>query len=411
MTREPGRRVRSAVAWCAGWALLAAACGGDDPDSSATATTGTGTTGTGTTDTGTTDTGTTDTGTTDTGTIETGAIMTTEPATGESVASTTMESTQAPAVTAAATTTSPTTLAPSPTPTPELQPPTITELIESGKVLNIAHAGGDQDSPHSTMYAFAQAVLAGADMLEMDIRVTADGEIVVHHDADTTKTANATLVVADTDLTALQALDNAYWFSPECWPCRDLPDESYVFRGVRTGDAPPPDGFTPDHFRIITLAELDEAFPAMPFDIEIKPEGAAGIAAAQVLADELDRLDRLDSTIVVSFDSSVVAAFHEAAPDVATSPGVDEMAAWLLAGTPLPDHHDVVQVPPMFDDIVVLSPEMLQLAAESGVAVWVWPNDASTQENQAFYESLVAMGVTGILAGRPAQASAAIAAG
>lgn len=321
-------------------------------------------------------------------------------------------STPAPATTEPpVTTAAPTTTETPATTAPDIRPPSITQLVESGKVLNIAHAGGDQDYPHSTMYAFAQAVAAGADMLEMDVWVTADGEIVVQHDADTTKTTNETLVVADTDLVTLQALDNAYWFSPECWPCQDLPDESYVFRGVRTGDVPPPEGFTPDDFRIITLAELSEAFPEMPFDIEIKPDAEAGAAVAAALAVELTRLDRLDSSIVVSFDSTVVAAFNAAAPEVATSPGVDEMAAWLLAGTPLPEYHDVVQVPPMYDEVVVLSPAMLQLAADSGVAVWVWPNDAGTQENQAFYESLVAMGVTGILAGRPAQATAAIAAG
>jgi len=275
-------------------------------------------------------------------------------------------------------------------------------------VLNIAHAGGDQDYPHSTMYAYAQSVADGANMLEMDVWLTADGEIIVQHDADTQKTTDQTLVVADTDLATLQALDNAYWFSPDCWPCQDLPAESYVFRGVRTGAVPPPAGFTPDDFRIITLAELSEAFPALPFDIEIKPTGEAGAVVARALADELARLDRLDSSIVVSFDSATVAAFHEAAPEVATSPGLDEMAAWLLAGTPLADYHDAVQIPPEYDGVVILKPETLQLAADSGVAVWVWPNDAGTQENQVFYESLVDMGVTGILAGRPAQATAAI---
>jgi glycerophosphoryl diester phosphodiesterase len=333
---------------------------------------------------------------------------TTSPATTSQA--TTSPETTSPATTSPATTVPPTTSpeTTSPAMTVPLNPPSIADLIASGNVLNIAHAGGDQDYPHSTMYAYAQSVADGANMLEMDVWLTADGVIIVQHDADTQKTTDQTLVVADTDLATLQALDNAYWFSPECWPCQDLPVESYVFRGVRTGEVPPPTGFGPDDFRIITLAELAAAFPHMPFDIEIKPSGEEGAAVAVALADELARLGRLESSIVVSFDSATVAAFHAAAPDVATSPGVDEMAAWLLAGTPLADYHDVVQIPPVYDDVVILKPETLQLAADSGVAVWVWPNDAGTQENQAFYESLVDMGVTGILAGRPAQATAAI---
>ena len=380
------RRFRGAAAGMT-LVMVAAACGGsDDPAADSAATTGV------------------------SATAPPRAAATTVPRTSPE---TTTPETTTPATTAPATTSPETTIPATTIPATTAPPPgpaTIADLIASGNVLNIAHAGGDQDYPHSTMYAYARSVADGADILEMDVWLTADGEIIVQHDADTQKTTEQTLVVADTDLATLQTLDNAYWFSPECWPCQDLPVESYVFRGVRTGESPPPAGFGPDDFRIITLAELSEAFPHMPFDIEIKPDGEAGAAVAQALAYELSRLGRLESSVVVSFDSATVAAFHEAAPDVATSPGLDEMAAWLLAGTPLADFHDVVQIPPMYDDIVVLRPETLQLAADAGVAVWVWPNDASTQENQSFYESLVDMGVTGILAGRPAQATAAIAA-
>ena len=288
-------------------------------------------------------------------------------------------------------------------------PPTVDELLAGGRVLNIPHAGGDQDFPHSTMYAFSEAVAAGADVLEFDIRVTADDVVVVHHDADTAKTTPESLVVAETDLATLQALDKAYWFSPECWPCQDRAEEEYVFRGVRTGDVEPPEGYTAEDFRMVTLAELDERFPEVPFDIEIKGEGAAGVRNAEALARALDDLGRTDSTVVVSFDSEIVAAFHEAAPDVATSPGVAEMTAWLLAGEPLADHHRVVQVPPAFDGVEVLSADSIAKAHADGLAVWVWMDSPADQENQAFYSSLVALGVDGIIAGRPAAAEAAIA--
>ncbi|HWL43396.1 MAG TPA: glycerophosphodiester phosphodiesterase family protein [Ilumatobacter sp.] len=311
------------------------------------------------------------------------------------------------APTASPTTAAPTTATPTTAPAPAA-PPTVDELLASGVVLNIAHAGGDQDHPHSTMYAFRQAVAAGADVLEMDVQLTGDGVLIVQHDADTVKTTEADLEVGETDLATLQALDNAYWFSPQCWPCHDLATDAYTFRGIRTGDVAPPDGFTPDDFRIITLAELSAAFPSLPFDIEIKGSGAAGLAVAAALATELVALDRLDSTVVASFDSEVIGAFHELAPSVDVSPGVTEMAAWLLGGAPLPEHYRIVQIPPFYDDIEVLSPANLETAAAAGVTIWVWPNDASTQENEDYYRELVAMGVGGIIAGRPAAATAAI---
>lgn len=319
---------------------------------------------------------------------------------GDDTESSSPDPTEAPTSTAAETTT--TTEAPA-------RPPTVDALLAGDRVLNIPHAGGDQDFPHSTMYAFAEAVEAGADVLEFDIWATADDVVVVHHDADTAKTTPESLVVAETDLATLQALDKGYWFSPECWPCQDRPEEEYVFRGVRTGDTEPPAGYGPDDFRMVTLAELNERFPEIPFDIEIKGEGAAGLRNAEALARTLVDIDRVDSTVVVSFDSDVIAAFHAAAPAVATSPGVAEMTAWLLADEPLADHHRVVQVPPAFEGVEVLNEASIAKAHADGLAVWVWMDTASEQENEAFYTSLVALGVDGLIAGRPAAAESAIA--
>lgn len=295
-----------------------------------------------------------------------------------------------------------------PTTTEPPAPPTVDELLAGDEVLNIPHAGGDQDHPHSTMYAFSESVAAGADVLEFDVWTTADGVVVVHHDADTAKTTPESLVVADTDLATLQALDKAYWFSPECWPCQDRPVEEYVFRGVRTGDVPPPDGYAPEDFRLVTLEELDEAFPEIPFDIEIKGEGEVGMRNAEALAAELERLDRVESSVVVSFDSAIISHFHEQAPEVATSPGVDEMTAWLLGGEPLADHHVTVQVPPVFDGVEVLTPANIEKAHADGLEVWVWMDTPREQENEAFYRSLIELGIDGIIAGRPGEAEAAI---
>ena len=60
------------------------------------------------------------------------------------------------------------------------------------KPLNIAHAGGDLESPHETMYAYRQAVAAGADMLEMDLRLSRDRQLMVIHDDTLDRTTNAT---------------------------------------------------------------------------------------------------------------------------------------------------------------------------------------------------------------------------
>jgi|GEM_PF-159084 len=278
--------------------------------------------------------------------------------------------------------------------------PTIDELLALDRPLNLAHAGGDQDYPHSTMYAFRQAAAAGVDLLEMDVRISADGVLVVHHDDDVFGTTGAEGVVAELTLAELQALDNAWWWSPTCWPCRDLADDDYPFRGMRTGDVEPPEGFSADDFRIETFRSVAEAFPTLALDVEIKNRGENSAAAIAALVADLDALDRRDSVVVVSFSSDVVAAFKEAAPDVATSPGTDEMIAWILGGEALGDH-PVVQVPPEYEGVPVLVEAFFTAVEEAGVEVWVWP-DSADQEEAGFYTALLDLAIDGIIVGRPA---------
>lgn len=285
--------------------------------------------------------------------------------------------------------------------------PTIAELVASPFTLNIAHAGGDLIGPHSTIFAMAQSIEEGSVVLELDVQLTGDGVLVVQHDDTVDKTTEATGPVADLTLDELQALDNAYWFSPDCWPCQDLAEDRYIHRGVRTGDVEPPEGYGPDDFAVPTFRQVVQRFPDVAFAVEIKGSGFAAFPAAQALAQEIEALDIADSTIVVSFDDGVVAAFEALAPGVATSPGTQTLTDWVLFGTPLPASTTVVQVPPAFNGIPVLTPAFWQLADEAGVEVWVWMDDQDAQDNLDFYQDLIAQGADGIIAGRPNELAAA----
>ena len=283
----------------------------------------------------------------------------------------------------------------------------IDDLLARDDVLAIAHAGGDQAAPHSTLFAYGEAVAAGVDVLELDVLTTADGVVVVQHDLTVDGTTNSTGLVADLTYEELDQLDNAYWFSPACWPCRDLPDADYLWRGVRTGDKEPPNGYSADDFSVATLREVAERFPALPLDIEIKGEGDQALAVAEALAAELTDLGRLDSTVVVSFDDGVVDRFHELAPTVDVSPGLDRLTEWVLLGTELEDHFRIVQIPPFAQGLEVATAERIATAHEQGLEVWVWPDDAASQENEAFYRELIERGADGVIAGRPEQMVAA----
>ena len=339
------------------------------------------------------------------------APPTTSPATTTGPAATTAPTTTAPPTTTTAPPTTTTTVLPRP------EASTVGDLIALDRPLVIAHAGGDQDYPHSTIYAYAQSAAAGADILELDVQLTADGVLIVQHDDTVDRTTEVSGPVAELTLVEIQALDNAHWFVAGLWGDQTRPASEYSFRGVRTGAVEPPPGFEADDFRVATFREVAERFPHHVLDVEIKLQRGAdgeedpltGIAAAEVLAAEIAELDREDSVIVAGFSDDVLAAFSRLAPSVATTPGEAALLGWFLAGESLDPRHAVVQVPFTYAGIEVVTPDTVDRVHSEGLEVWVWLSGTSAVETREFYSSLLALGVDGVIAGRPAEARAALA--
>ena len=285
-------------------------------------------------------------------------------------------------------------------------PLTIQELLDLRRPIVLAHAGGEDQHPHSTPYGYAESARAGVDMLDFDVQLSHDGVLVVQHDDSTGRTANADLVVADTDYADLAALDNAYWFTAAC-TCTDQPEAAYTLRGVRTGETPPPPGYTPDDFIIPRFRDIANRFPDLPVNIEIKGTGAPALAAATELAKELTELDLLDNAVVTSFDDTVVDAFHALAPSVEVTPGLALSSAWILNGTPLPAGMRILQLPPVYGDIDVLTAKSISDSHAAGYVIWVWPNDR-IWENPDGYAKLLAMGLDGLNINVPDQGVQAV---
>lgn len=72
--------------------------------------------------------------------------------------------------------------------------------------LAVAHRGGALLGPENTAEAFAQAKAVGAEMVETDVRLSADGELVCLHDADLRRIAGDPRPVAGIDLAELRAI-------------------------------------------------------------------------------------------------------------------------------------------------------------------------------------------------------------
>jgi glycerophosphoryl diester phosphodiesterase len=86
----------------------------------------------------------------------------------------------------------------------------------------VAHRGASHESAEHTLGAYTKALDEGAEALECDVRLTADGHLVCVHDRDLRRTASRKGVVSAMELADLNELDFASWKNP--WA--DLDDEA-----------------------------------------------------------------------------------------------------------------------------------------------------------------------------------------
>lgn len=291
-----------------------------------------------------------------------------------------------------------------------LAPPdfaTVEEAVASTRPIVLAHAGGENASPHSTPYAYARAVAAGVDVLDLDVRLTADGMLVVHHDETVDRTTNGTGRVDELTWAELEALDAAYWFTETCSACTDRPDGDYLLRGVRTGEVPPPEGTVPEDFAPVRVEDLISRYPDHVLNIEIKGAYPESVPVAQELARVLTEQDRLDAAVVTAFDDQLAEAFHELAPAVEITSGLDAMTRYVLAGERPAEGRRIMQVPPEYSGVVVLTPDLVARAHADGMVLWIWPNEREW-ENAEGYRTLLDLGVDGINAADPGVAVEAV---
>ncbi|WP_405797179.1 glycerophosphodiester phosphodiesterase [Streptomyces sp. NBC_01506] len=75
----------------------------------------------------------------------------------------------------------------------------------------VAHRGASEDAPEHTLAAYKKAIEDGADALECDVRLTADGHLVCVHDRRVNRTSNGRGAVSALELADLATLDFGSW--------------------------------------------------------------------------------------------------------------------------------------------------------------------------------------------------------
>jgi glycerophosphoryl diester phosphodiesterase len=259
------------------------------------------------------------------------------------------------------------------------------------RVIAYAHQGGAWESPSSTLHAIAHAIDAGATGIELDVHATADGELVVCHDATVDRTTAAHGTIASFTLAQLRALDFSYWWIPGADVTPDRPAGEYPFRGRAPLDP---------SFGIATLRQVLERFPGVVLNLDVKQTAPVVAPYEESLARLLAEFGRTDDVVVASFLDPATDAFRSFAPLVPTSAGTVATAeAWqaVQAGDDVPDIPAVAyQVPERQGDLVVVDERFVQAAHRAGKAVHVWTvNDTESMER------LLDLGVDGIISDLP----------
>lgn len=161
---------------------------------------------------------------------------------------------------------------------------------EPGRPLIVAHRGASALAPEHTIPAYEKAVETGADALELDVHLSADGQVVVIHDATLDRTTDATGPVHERTLQQLKRLDAGAWFGE-------------AFRGQR----------------IQTLTEVLERFrDRVGFGIELKGGSDFYPGIEERVLTLLQIYDVLDRTLVFSFDHLALKKLKELDPAVRT---------------------------------------------------------------------------------------------
>jgi glycerophosphoryl diester phosphodiesterase len=118
----------------------------------------------------------------------------------------------------------------------------------------VAHRGASFTNAEHTLGAYVEAIREGAQALECDVRLTADGHLVCVHDRDLRRTASTRGLVSTMELADLDQLEFASWKNP--WATLD-------------DEAPERDR---DYDGVLTLRRLLETVAAEPRPIELAVE-------------------------------------------------------------------------------------------------------------------------------------------
>lgn len=268
------------------------------------------------------------------------------------------------------------------------------------------HRGARALFPENTLEGFVAAVALGVTAFELDVGLTADGVVVVHHDPalhpDIARDASGAWLAER---------------GPTLWSLEYATLRRYDVGRLRPGSRTAalfPDQVPYDGARVPTLAEVLTACPASRFTIEVKTDPAhpEWTASAQILAEAtvavIDQAGAADRVMLEAFDWRVQCHVRSVRPDLrlawlTRAETIRDAALWwdravagsvpaMVAAEGGPTAHGATWAPHYLD----LRQEDVDEAHRLGLAVLPW-----TVNQPADMRRLIEWGVDGLISDRP----------
>ncbi|GAA5502525.1 glycerophosphodiester phosphodiesterase [Deinococcus xinjiangensis] len=247
----------------------------------------------------------------------------------------------------------------------------------TGKVMNIAHQGGEELWPSNTMLAYKNAAALGVDMLDMDMHSTKDGVLVLSHDDTLDCLTDRVGKISELTYAEVGQADAGYRLTP-------AGASGFPFRGQ---------GVT-----LPKVRDILTTFPTFPMTIEIKE---ARPSVAQPFCDLLRETHMTAKVIVASFSDLAMNESRAACPEVTTSMTEKELKPLVILSKVglarfAKAAGQVAQVPVRSGSIEIVTPSFVRAMHARGIAVHVW-----TINDEPEMRRLAALGVDGIMSDRP----------
>lgn len=226
----------------------------------------------------------------------------------------------------------------------------------------------------NTLASFRAAVDQGADGVELDVRLSADGQVVVIHDDRVDATSDGGGAVAELDLASLRALDAGAWFGP-------------AFAGER----------------IPTLLEVFQALPPETV-VNVELKSAEGLprnerlALAGLTVDAVRCAGRAGSVVFSSFDPRLLRILARLAPEIPRGLLWEAGRPWWRALLSLG-----LDLQALHPQAAAVNAALVRRAHARGRAVNVW-----TVNDPALARRLAGLGVDALISNRPAEIRAAL---